>query len=102
VVVPRNPRDAKGLLLASIRDPNPVVFLEPKGLYRASVGEVPVGDFTVPLGQAEVVKEGKDVTIVGWGAQMRVLEKVPISPSSSFSYCYERSFLHLQSCINRQ
>lgn len=75
VVVPRNPRDAKGLLLASIRDPNPVVFLEPKGLYRASVGEVPVGDFTVPLGQAEVVKEGKDVTIVGWGAQMRVLEK---------------------------
>jgi pyruvate/2-oxoglutarate/acetoin dehydrogenase E1 component len=52
-----------------------VVFLEPKGLYRASVGEVPVGDFTVPLGVAEVVKEGKDVTIVGWGAQMRTLEK---------------------------
>lgn len=74
VVVPRNPEQAKGLLLASIRDPNPVVFLEPKILYRASVGEVPEGDYMIPLGKAEVVKEGKDVTVVGWGSQMRVLE----------------------------
>lgn len=75
VVVPRNPRDAKGLLLSAIRDPNPVLFLEPKALYRASVGEVPVGDFTLPLGKAEIVRAGSDVTVVGWGAQMRVLEK---------------------------
>jgi len=74
VVVPRNPREAKGLLLGSIRDPNPVIFLEPKSLYRASVGEVPVGDFTIPLGQADIMRQGKDVTLVGWGAQLRVLE----------------------------
>ncbi len=74
VVVPRNPREAKGLLLSSIRDPNPVVFLEPKGLYRSSVGDVPVGDFTIPLGQAEILREGSDVTLVGWGTQLRVLE----------------------------
>ncbi|RHZ27957.1 hypothetical protein DYB37_002269 [Aphanomyces astaci] len=71
VVIPRNPVQAKGLLLASIRDPNPVVFFEPKALYRASVAEVPVGDFTVPLGQADIVRSGSDVTIVGWGAQMQ-------------------------------
>jgi len=75
VVVPRNPADAKGLLLASIRDPNPVIFFEPKGLYRASVGEVPDGDYIIPLGKAEVVKEGRDVTLVGWGAQIQVMEK---------------------------
>lgn len=75
VVIPRNPIKAKGLLLASIRDPNPVVFLEPKALYRASVGEVPVGDYTENLGEAEIVSRGSDVTVVGWGAQMRVLEE---------------------------
>ncbi|RLN57668.1 hypothetical protein BBJ29_000407 [Phytophthora kernoviae] len=75
VVMPRNPAAAKGLLLASIRDPNPVVFLEPKALYRASVGEVPVGDYVRNLGEAEIVRSGTDVTVVGWGAQMRVLEE---------------------------
>ncbi|OQR94235.1 2-oxoisovalerate dehydrogenase subunit beta, mitochondrial precursor [Thraustotheca clavata] len=74
VVMPRNPTQAKGLLLASIRDPNPVVFFEPKALYRASVSEVPVGDFTIPLGQADIMRTGSDITLVGWGAQMRVLE----------------------------
>ncbi len=73
VVVPRDPIQAKGLLLASIRDPNPVIFLEPKAMYRASVGEVPVGDFTLPLGEAEIIQEGSDVTVVGWGAQLRVI-----------------------------
>ena len=74
VVVPRDPVQAKGLLLASIRDPDPVLFLEPKALYRASVGDVPTGDYTLPLGKADVVREGSDVTVIGWGAQMRVLE----------------------------
>jgi len=74
VVVPRNPYDAKGLLLASIRDRNPVIFLEPKGLYRASVSEVPIGDYTVPIGKAEILKEGSNVTVVGYGAQLRILE----------------------------
>lgn len=73
VVVPRNPHQAKGLLLASIHDPNPVLFFEPKRLYRASTGEVPEDDYRLPLGQAEVVKEGTDITLLGWGAQMEVL-----------------------------
>ncbi|KAI9989647.1 hypothetical protein PInf_019932 [Phytophthora infestans] len=75
VVVPRNPVTAKGLLLASIRDPNPVLFLEPKALYRASVAEVPVGEYVQNLSEAEIVRRGTDVTVVGWGAQMRVLEE---------------------------
>lgn len=75
IVVPRNPYQAKGLLLASIRDDNPVLFMEPKRLYRASVGEVPEDDYELPLGKAEVVKEGTDITLVAWGAQMEIIEK---------------------------
>lgn len=75
VVMPRNPEQAKGLLLACIREPDPCIFFEPKALYRASVGEVPVGDYAIELGKAEVMQEGSDVTLVGWGAQMRVLEE---------------------------
>lgn len=75
VVVPRNPYQAKGLLLASIRDKNPIIFFEPKRLYRASVGEVPEGDYELPLGKAELVKEGSDITLVAWGAQVEIIEK---------------------------
>ncbi|GHA97205.1 alpha-ketoacid dehydrogenase subunit beta [Shewanella indica] len=75
VVVPRNPYQAKGLLLAAIRDSNPVVFFEPKRLYRASVGDVPEGDYQLELGKAEVVREGKDITLLAWGAQMEIIEK---------------------------
>ena len=75
VVVPRNPHQAKGLLLASIRDKNPVVFFEPKRLYRASVGEVPEGDYEIELGKAEVVAQGSDISLLGWGAQMEILEQ---------------------------
>nr|WP_275973961.1 transketolase C-terminal domain-containing protein [Shewanella pneumatophori] len=74
VVVPRNPEQAKGLLIASIRDKNPVIFFEPKRLYRASVGEVPEGEHIIELGKAEVVQEGSDITLLGWGAQMEILE----------------------------
>ena len=74
VVVPRNPHQAKGLLLASIRDPNPVIFFEPKRIYRASVGDVPEEDYELPLSSAEVVKEGTDITLLAWGAQMEYLE----------------------------
>jgi acetoin:2,6-dichlorophenolindophenol oxidoreductase subunit beta len=65
-VIPSNPRDAKGLLLAAIRDDDPVVFCEPKSLMFVS-GEVPEGDYTVPLGKAAVAREGSDVTLVGFG-----------------------------------
>jgi len=73
IVIPRGPTQAKGLLLSSIRDRNPVVFFEPKRLYRAAEDEVPVGDFEIPLGKAEVVMEGSDITLVGYGAQIHVM-----------------------------
>lgn len=75
IVIPRNPYQAKGLLLASIKDDNPVLFMEPKRLYRASVGEVPEGDYEIPLGKAEVTKQGSDITLLAWGAQMEIIEK---------------------------
>jgi 2-oxoisovalerate dehydrogenase E1 component beta subunit len=70
VVCPATPYDAKGLLLASIRDPDPVLFFEPKRIYRAAKGDVAEGDYTVEIGKARVVREGKDVTIVAWGAML--------------------------------
>ena len=70
VVMPSNPYDAKGLLIASIRDNNPVIFLEPKSIYRAGKGEVPEGEYTVELSKAEVVCEGKDVTLLTYGAMV--------------------------------
>ncbi len=70
VVCPSNAYDAKGLLLASIRDPDPVLFFEPKRIYRAAKGDVPDGDYTVEIGKAAVVREGKDVTVIAWGAML--------------------------------
>ena len=70
VVCPSNPADAKGLLLASIRDPDPVLFFEPKRIYRAAKGEVDEGDYTVPIGKAAITREGRDVTIIAWGAML--------------------------------
>ena len=70
VVVPATPYDAKGLLISAIRDDNPVIFLEPKRVYRAARGEVPDGGYAVELGQAKVVQEGLDVTVVAYGAML--------------------------------
>jgi 2-oxoisovalerate dehydrogenase E1 component beta subunit len=75
VVCPSNPYDAKGLLLASIREQDPVMFFEPKRVYRAARGEVPEGDYEVPLGSARTLKEGKDVTVVAWGAMVHEAQK---------------------------
>ena len=68
VVVPSNPHDAKGLLISAIRDPDPVLFFEPKRVYRAAKGEVPAGDYVVPIGKAAVTREGSQVTVIAWGA----------------------------------
>ncbi len=68
VVVPSNPYDAKGLLISAIRDRDPVLFFEPKRVYRAAKGEVPEGEYAVPLGKAAVTREGRQVTLVAWGA----------------------------------
>jgi 2-oxoisovalerate dehydrogenase E1 component beta subunit len=70
VVCPSNPHDAKGLLIASIRDPDPVLFFEPKRIYRAAKGDVPEGDYTVPVGKAAIAREGRDVTLLAWGAML--------------------------------
>jgi len=75
VVMPSSPANAKGLLLSAIRSPDPVIFLEPKALYRTAVEFVPEGDFTIPLGEAEILQEGSDVTVVGWGGHIRTLQK---------------------------
>ncbi|MGG0815074.1 alpha-ketoacid dehydrogenase subunit beta [Paenibacillus alvei] len=72
VVVPSNPYDAKGLLVSAIEDPDPVVFLEPARIYRAFKAEVPEEIYRIPLGKANIVREGTDVTLISWGAMMRV------------------------------
>lgn len=71
VVIPSTPYDAKGLLIAAIRDPDPVLFLEPKRIYRAFKQDVPQEAYELPIGKAKIVKEGKDVSIVAWGAMVR-------------------------------
>ena len=70
VVMPASPYDAKGLLISAIRDPDPVIFFEPKRIYRAFREEVPEDEYTVPIGKARVVCEGDDLTIVSWGASV--------------------------------
>jgi pyruvate dehydrogenase E1 component beta subunit len=75
VVLPSNPADAKGLLTSAIRDPDPVLFLEPLRGYRLVSGEVPDGEHTVPFGQAAVVRPGDDVTLVAWSAAVQVADK---------------------------
>jgi len=71
VVIPSNPYDTKGLLIAAIRDPNPVIFMEPKRVYRAIRGNVPEEAYTVEIGKAKIAREGTDVTLIAWGAMMR-------------------------------
>jgi 2-oxoisovalerate dehydrogenase E1 component beta subunit len=70
VVVPSDPYTAKGLLLASIEDPDPVIFLEPKRVYRASRAEVPEEAYTLPIGKAAIDREGTDVTVITYGAML--------------------------------
>ena len=70
VVVPSTPADAKGLLLTAIHDDDPVIFLEPKRIYRSASGEVPDGDHRVPFGKARTVREGTDVTLFAYGAMV--------------------------------
>lgn len=71
VVIPSGPRNARALLVAAIRDPDPVVFMEPKHSYRAFREEVPDEVEVLPIGKAQIVQEGADLTLVSWGAMMR-------------------------------
>ncbi|MFQ5620363.1 MAG: alpha-ketoacid dehydrogenase subunit beta [Candidatus Nanoarchaeia archaeon] len=71
VVIPSNPYDAKGLLIASVNDPDPVIFLEPKRIYRAFKQEIPEDAYEIELGKAHIVQEGENLTLISWGAMMR-------------------------------
>ncbi len=75
VVVPSTPYDAKGLLTSSIRDDDPVIFLEPKKLYRAGRQEFPDHAYEIPLGLAKIVREGEDLTIIAWGSMIPVAQQ---------------------------
>ncbi|MHB8470380.1 MAG: alpha-ketoacid dehydrogenase subunit beta [Gaiellaceae bacterium] len=75
VAIPSTPADAKGLLAAAIRDPDPVVIFEPKLIYRGERSEVPEGDYVVPLGKARLAREGDDVTLVAYGAMVPLCER---------------------------
>src|SRR5690606_33532067 len=68
VIIPSNPYDAKGLLISAIRDNDPVIFLEPERIYRSFREEVPEESYTIEIGKANVVKQGKDITIISWGS----------------------------------
>jgi len=81
VVMPSTPYDAKGLLISAIRDPDPVIFFEPKRVYRSFREEVPEEEYLIPIGKAKLVSEGTDLTIVSWGASvfqcLEALDKLP-------------------------
>ncbi|CAH1173757.1 unnamed protein product [Phaedon cochleariae] len=89
VVIPRGPTKAKGLLLSCIRDPDPCLVLEPKILYRGAEEDVPVGDFQLPIGRADILAEGSDVTLIGWGAQVHVLKQVAQLAKEKYSVSCE-------------
>ncbi|KAI8034898.1 hypothetical protein M5D96_012327, partial [Drosophila gunungcola] len=117
IVVPRGPIKAKGLLLACIRDPNPCIVFEPKTLYRAAIEEVPTEYYTSELGKADILRHGKDVTLVGWGTQVHVLlesakktgrviiaHEAPLTQgfgSELASYIQEKCFLYLEAPVKR-
>ena len=75
VVCPSSPYDAKGLLIAAMEDPDPVLVLEPMKNYRSKREEVPVGKYTVEIGKGKLVREGMDVTLIAWGAMVSIAEK---------------------------
>jgi len=80
VVIPSTPYDAKGLLASAIRDPDPVIFMEPKRVYRAIKEDVPEEEYTIEIGKANIHKEGSDVTLIAWGSAVKmsldVLDKI--------------------------
>ena len=78
VAIPSTPADARGLLLSAMRSPDPVIFFEPKALYRTVKGEVPEGDHPVPLGKARIVREGRDLSLLTYGAMVPVAERAAL------------------------
>eukprot|EP00211_Chloroparvula_japonica_P005958 CAMPEP_0119121730 /NCGR_PEP_ID=MMETSP1310-20130426/2223_1 /TAXON_ID=464262 /ORGANISM="Genus nov. species nov., Strain RCC2339" /LENGTH=363 /DNA_ID=CAMNT_0007111307 /DNA_START=130 /DNA_END=1221 /DNA_ORIENTATION=- len=89
VVIPSDPYSAKGLLRAAVEEPDPVLFFEAKRMYRSPQQDVPVDDYKIPLGKGRVVKEGTDVTIVGYGAQMATLKEAARIASETYGISCE-------------
>ncbi|SFJ69972.1 alpha-ketoacid dehydrogenase subunit beta [Thermoflavimicrobium dichotomicum] len=89
VVVPSNPYDAKGLIISAIQDPDPVLFLEPIKIYRSVKGKVPSEMYKVPLGRANIVKEGDDLSVFSWGAMLHVTEKAVEVAEKSYGISIE-------------
>jgi pyruvate dehydrogenase E1 component subunit beta len=86
VVTPSSPYDTKGLLLSAIRSPDPVIFLEPKRLYRTIKEEVPDEDYLIPIGKAKVVQEGKAITLISWGPMVQTCkEALPLAANENLS-----------------
>jgi pyruvate dehydrogenase E1 component beta subunit len=86
VVTPSSPYDTKGLLLSAIRSPDPVIFLEPKRLYRTIKEEVPDEEYLIPIGKAKVVQEGKDITLISWGPMVQTCkEALPLAANENLS-----------------
>ena len=84
VVCPATPFDAKGLLISAIRDPDPVLFFEPKRVYRSYREDVPEDEYTVPIGKAKLVQEGSDLTLITWGAELfQCLEALDLLPEDA-------------------
>lgn len=75
VIAPSNPYDAKGLLIAAMRQNDPVLFMEPKRIYRAAKGEVPDGDYAVEIGKAAIVREGTHCTVIAWSGMVSIVEE---------------------------
>ena len=89
VVIPSDPYEAKGLLTSAIRDPDPVVFFEPARVYRAIKMDVPEEQYTIPLGEARVVREGTDLSLISWGAHVRTIKEAAERLSDDKGYDIE-------------
>jgi pyruvate/2-oxoglutarate/acetoin dehydrogenase E1 component len=85
MVVPSNPYDAKGLLAAAIRDPDPVIFYEPMRIYRAIKQDIPEEEYIVPLGKANVIQQGTQLTLVSWGAMVKTCQEAIAQLNGKYS-----------------
>jgi 2-oxoisovalerate dehydrogenase E1 component beta subunit len=86
VVTPSSPYDTKGLLFSAMRSPDPVIFLEPKRLYRTVREEVPEEEYLIPIGKAKVVQEGTDITLISWGPMVQTCKEViPLAAKENLS-----------------
>ncbi|MBI1936083.1 alpha-ketoacid dehydrogenase subunit beta [Candidatus Woesearchaeota archaeon] len=85
MVVPSNPYDTKGLLAAAIRDPDPVIFYEPMRIYRAIKQDIPEEEYIVPIGKANVVQQGDDLTLIAWGAMLKTCQDAIAKLNNKYS-----------------